>query len=49
LVNKKASIVNIMLKSSAEYVTPHLIGGRVAPTNSGSTMSPTIDSLTMRP
>jgi hypothetical protein len=48
-VNKNASRVNTMLKSSAEYVTPHRIGGRVAPTNRGSAVRPVLSSLTMDP
>src|SRR5258708_13390329 len=44
-VRRKASRVNTMLNSRAEYVTPHRIGGRVAPTKSGSAVSPGLRSL----
>ena len=37
-------MVKTMLKSSAEYVTPHRIGGRVAPTKSGSADNPGLRS-----
>src|SRR5215469_14887684 len=39
-VRRNASSVNTILHSRAEYVTPHLMGGRVAPTNSASAISP---------
>jgi len=42
-------MVNTMLNSSAEYVTPHRIGGRVAPTNNGSAVRPELRSLTLLP
>ena len=49
-MRRKTSIVKTPLTRSAEYVTPQRIGGRVAPTKSGSAVSPTLRSLTaLRP
>jgi hypothetical protein len=39
-VRRKVSIVKIMLKRSAENVTPQRIGGRVTATNNGSETNP---------
>src|SRR5258708_31828488 len=44
-VRRKASRVNTMLDSRGEYVTPHRIEGRVAPTKSGSAVRPGLRSL----
>src|SRR5450755_352381 len=44
LLNRKISMMKTILKSSAEYVTPQRMGGRVAPINSGSTDSPGLRS-----
>jgi hypothetical protein len=41
LVRRNASIVNTRFKRSAEYVTPHRMGGRVAPTKRTSAVTPT--------
>src|SRR5258708_23815912 len=48
-VSRKASSVNTMLNNSAEYVTPHRIDGRVAPTKSGSAVRPGLRSLQFPP
>jgi hypothetical protein len=40
LVSRKISMVTTPFMRSAEYVTPQRIGGRVAPTNSASAVSP---------
>src|SRR5258708_12177894 len=48
-VSRKASSVNTMLNKSAEYVTPHRIDGRVAPTKSGSAVRPGLRSLKFFP
>src|ERR1700736_2701046 len=47
-VRRKASRVNTMLNSSAEYVIPQRIEGRVAPTKSGSAVRPESRSLMVK-
>src|SRR5258705_47895 len=44
LVRRNASIVNTRFASSAAYVTPKRIGGRVTPTNTGSAVTPALRS-----
>src|SRR6267143_558521 len=44
LVRRNPSIVNTKFASSAAYVTPKRIGGRVTPTNTGSTVTPALRS-----
>jgi hypothetical protein len=46
-VRRKASIVKTRLKSNAEKVTPHRIGGLVTATKSTSAVNPALRSLTV--
>ena len=45
-VRRKTSIVKAALSSSAAYVTPKRIGGRVTPTKSGSAVTPALRGST---